>query len=230
MNAPANYSHQEGLFETRYAKKTVVFGAGSVGGYVPIYLGGMGVKDIEVWDADSVASHNIPMSVYRAGNPKSPELPERPSDVGRLKVHVLREIVAEKTGIIIKVFPEMYTGQTKLKNVSVISCVDTMSARRDIWKRVKKNPSIHLFCDTRVAEYYLEVLAIAPCDPQDIKRYEALLCDDKDTKRQMCGMHGTPLVASRAANIAVQNLTTFWQTGQKKWRVAERCDTLARVF
>lgn len=218
MNAAANYSHQEGLFETRYAKKTVVFGAGSVGGHVPLYLAGMGVTDIEAWDADSVASHNVPMSVYR------------PKDVGSLKVHALQEIVAEKTGVTIKVFPEMYTGQTKLKNVSVVSCVDTMSARRDIWKQVKKNPSIHLFCDTRVAEHYLEVLAIAPCDPQDIKRYEALLCDDKDTRRQMCGMHGTILVASRAANVAAQNLTTFWQTGRKEWRVAERCDTLARVF
>jgi hypothetical protein len=89
---------------------------------------------------------------------------------------------------------------------------------------------VHLFCDTRVAEYYLEVLAIAPCDHRDIKRYETLLRSDKEAKRQTCGMHGTALVASRAANTAAQNLTSFWQSGHKNWRVAERCDTLARVF
>lgn len=218
MNAALNHSHQQHLFNRRSAKKTVVFGVGSVGGHVPLYLCGLGVPDIEVWDADSVSSHNVPMSVYR------------PKDVGVLKVKALQEIVAEKTAVTIKVFPDMYTGQTKLRNVSVVACVDTMSARRAIWKQVKKNPTVHLFCDTRVAEYYLEVLAIDPCNPQDIKRYEALLFDDSNAKRQMCGQHGTILVASRAANIATQNLATFWQTGQKQWRVAERCDTLTRVF
>jgi hypothetical protein len=217
-SALANYSHQQHLFAPDTARKTVVFGGGSVGGYVVAYLAAMGAKDIEVWDADTVASHNVPMSVYR------------PKDVGRPKVEALREIVLEKSNVEIRIRPEMYEGQEPLRNVSVVSCVDTFAARKSIWKQVRMNPTIHLFCDTRVAEYYLEVFAIAPCERQDIKRYEMLLRDDKDAKRQTCGMHGTVLVASRAANIAAQNLTSFWQTSRKEWRVAERCDTLARVY
>lgn len=213
----ANHSHQYQLFAPEAARKTVVFGAGSVASHFVVSLAALGARDIEVWDADAVASHNVPMSAYR------------PKDVGRLKVEALRDIVQEKTGVELRIRPEMYEGQEKLRNVSVVSCVDTFAARKTIWAQVRMNPTIHLLCDTRIAEYYLEVLSVAPCDRTDIKRYEMLLRDDKEAKRQTCGRHGTILVAGRAANVAAQNLTTFWQTGQKQWHVAERSDTLERV-
>lgn len=218
MHVRANFSHQQSLFSPKRAKRTIVLGAGSVGGQVVSYLASMGVEDIEAWDADIVASHNVPMSVYR------------PKDVGRLKVEALREIVLDATGVEIKVRTEMYTGQERLSNASVVACVDTFAARKAIWQRVRMNPTVHLLCDTRVGAFYLEVLAIDPCDRTDIKRYETLMRTDKEAARQTCGMHGTILVASRAANIAAQNLTSFWQSRHKNWRVAERCDTLARVI
>jgi hypothetical protein len=213
-----NHSHQEGLFDPAYAQKTIVLGAGSVGGFVPYWLANMGVKNIESWDDDVVASHNVPMSIYGL------------SDIGRKKVVALLDIIENKTGVRICIVPKRYTGQFKFRQTCVVSCVDEMKSRKAIWKQVKWNPTVPLFCDTRVAEHYIEVLAIAPNDPKDIARYEMLLYGDKEAVQQTCGNHGTILIASRAANIAAQSLTTFWQTGQKKWRTAERCDTLARVF
>jgi molybdopterin/thiamine biosynthesis adenylyltransferase len=215
----ANFSHQTDLFDPTTATKTVVFGAGSVGGYAVDFLAKMGVRQIVVWDDDVVDSHNCPMSIYSQEH------------IGRPKVEALQEIVLRNSGITIDIRKERYHGQEKLRNVSVLSCVDTMNdGREPIWKEVRLNPTVKLLCDTRTSRNYLEVLAIAPCDMQDILRYEALLFDDKDAERQSCGAHGTVILATRTANIAVANLATFWQTGRKTWRVAERCDTLERIF
>lgn len=212
--APLNLSHQAKLFNPKFARKVVLFGAGSVGSYVAFFLAKMGVTEIEVWDGDDVASHNIPMSLYR------------PKDVGRYKVDALREIILEFTGVTITAKQAMYEGKEPLKNVSVISCVDTMKARSLIWSKVRMNPSVDIFLDTRIGEAYQEVFAISPCSTTDIKRYRALLFDDKEAVRRFCGSHGVVFVSTKAAQGVTANIARFWQTGQKKWRDAGRCDIL----
>jgi hypothetical protein len=214
----ANFSHQEKLFDPRESRAVKLCGAGSVGSFVLLLLAMMGVRDIEMWDEDFVSSHNVPMGYFTI------------DDVGRKKVIVLRERMMRERGFEIMVHPEMYTGQKDFKNCSVISCVDTMAARALIWSKVKDNPSVDLFIDTRTAEAYVEVLAIVPTDERDIGRYEKLLYNDEDAKRQMCGLHGIVYVSNRAANIVAANLTQFWQEHRKEWRVGERCDILQKVF
>lgn len=218
MTEPANFAHQEDLFDPRYARKVILIGAGSVGSYVALFLAKMGVADIEVWDADVVLSHNTPASLYSH------------NDIGRRKVESLTEHVERLTNVQIKAVPTMYSGE-ELRGVSVIACVDTMATRKMIWEKVKLCPTIDLFCETRVNAWYLEVFAVAPCNPEDIKRYEDALFSDKEVaRRQLCGRHGIVQVSARAAQVVVSNFARFWQSGQKKWRHGERADTLEIVF
>lgn len=214
----ANYSHQEHLFDRHTAKPVVIFGAGSVGGYATNFLAKMGAANIEVWDDDTIESHNTPMSIYS------------PRDIGRLKVDSLREIIERDANRTIGIHPEKYTGQMPLRNKTVLCCLDDMDARKAIWEQVEGNPTIDLFCDTRVAEFYVEVFSIDPNSKKDQERYRALLFGNKEAKRQTCGSHGTVLTSTYAAWAAVQSITTFWQTSARKWHHAERCDTLARVI
>ena len=215
--AGANFVHQEGLFDPRYARKVRIIGAGSVGSFVTLFLAKMGVKDIEVQDADTVMSHNTPASLY--GH----------SDIGRLKVKALAEHVFQLTGVKIRTVPAMYTGED-LRNVTVIACVDTMTTRKIIWENIKFCPTVDLFCETRVHEWYLEVFAVAPCNPQDVKKYEDCYYPDEKAARQTCGHHGIVHVSVRAAQVVASNLACFWQEGRKKWRYSERADSLEVVF
>lgn len=211
------HAHQEGLFDPRYSRKVVLLGAGSVGSHVAYHLAKMGVTDIEVWDDDTVQSHNVPMSLYG------------PGDVGRFKVDVLKELIERLTGTEIVTHRKMYQGES-LRNVSVVACVDTMHARKCLWEKLKLCPTVDIFCDTRTAATYIEVLSIAPCNPEDIELYEALLFSDEKAARQTCGNHGIVYTASRAAQIVAINLASFWQFGIKVPRYAEETCTMQTVF
>lgn len=214
-----NHAHQENLFDPKLARKVYLFGAGSVGSWLALFLAKMGMSDIEVWDADLVSSYNVPMSLYR------------PQDVGRYKVDALAEIVLDMTGVTLTTRREMYAGQAALRNALVVSCVDTMEeGRKPIWEAVKKNRvTLDLFCDTRTSECYVEVLSIEPCSTADAKRYDAMLFPDTEAAKQLCGRHGIVFTTTRAAGIVAANIATFLTTGSKEWLVQERCDTLQKV-
>ncbi len=141
----------------------------------------------------------------------------------------LRQILAE-LGVELAVHRERYVGQVEYRNISVVSCVDDMMPRNTIWDMVKRQRiSIDLFCDTRMAGAYVEAFAIAPCDPKDVRRYEAMLFPNEEAILQACGNHNIAYAASRAAGIVAANLTQFWSHGTKEWLRRERCDTLKVV-
>lgn len=212
MTEALNYAHQKNLFDPNLARKVVVIGAGSVGSWLVEFLARMGVSNIEVWDGDYVNSYNLPMSRYL------------PSHIGRYKVLCLAELMAE-LGVSITMHPTMYTGGTEFGRCVVISCVDTMEARKLIWERVKKDRMrVELFCDTRLAETYVEAIAINPLSALDVKRYEAYLFPDDDAVRQTCGRHGIVYASTRVAGIIAATLASFWEEGIKEWLVRERCD------
>lgn len=218
QKSPMNFSQQRSLFDPDMnAPKVVVIGAGALGSFVVLSLAKMGVSRIEVWDHDYVASHNAPMSLYG------------PNDIGQYKVASLKNHVHVLTGIEIETHEEAYAGQP-LDHVYVISCVDRMSVRKLIWQKVRMNMSIGLFCDTRAGEAYIEVYSIVPWKIEDISRYEATLFDDKDAAPAYCGHHGIIFASLKAASIVSATVAQTSSFKEVKWRVAERCDTLERVF
>jgi hypothetical protein len=158
------------------------------------------------------------------------------SDIGSYKVDALRDIVQEKSGTSITVHRAPYEGQP-LTTPAVISCVDLMGnkdeaplrGRRLIWSKVRKNPRVEIFLDTRTAGPYIEVYAVDPTLSSDIRRYEIVLFDDNQGTEHVCGTHGILYGSMFAAAAVAANLTTFWTNGKKKWRFAFRCDTLQAV-
>lgn len=213
----ANFSHQRKIFDPRRGCKVVGFGAGAVGSWTALFLAKEGFTDIEWWDGDTVNSHNIPMALYG------------PEDIGKYKVECLRQIVQRLTGTSIHVHTKHYEGE-RLSNCIVVSCVDTMEeGRHRIWKEVKGKSSIPLYCDSRVAVAYVEVLSVRPFAPRDIARYETLLFDNKEAKRQMCGEHGIVYGSVNAARVIASNAAQAAMNSTVPWRFAERCDTLERA-
>ena len=220
MNEPlANFSHQIELFDPKCARKTILIGAGSVISWTALFLAKMGVTDIEAYDSDVVASHNTPMSFFA------------PRDVGRLKVEALREKVLRETGVEIKIHREMYTGQRRFRNCSVVAGVDQMeTGRKVILQNVRDNPSVDIYLDSRIAVCYAELYAVNPNLKQDITRYEATLFTDGEGVRQTCGSHGIVFAAGYVGITIASTLALFWQTGQKQWRIQYQCDMIRQVL
>lgn len=213
----ANYAHQRRLFDPRRSCPIIGFGAGAVGSWAALFLAKEGFTDITWWDHDVIKSHNVPMSLYG------------PEDVGKFKVDRLQAHVLALTGTSIKVVRKQFR-RGKFSNCIVVSCVDLMEkGRKPLWAAVKKNPTVKLFCDTRVAASYVEVLSVVPFAKQDIERYERLMFTDKKAARQMCGEHGIVYGSVNAARIVASNAARILMEGNVPWRVAERCDTLERA-
>lgn len=213
-----NYVHQTGIFNPERARPVTLIGAGAVGSYTALALLKMGVTDLTVFDHDSVASHNIPMSLYRE------------ADMGTYKVDALAGLLSYLTGVQIKAVQKGYTNQP-LSGTSVVICVDTMETRKRIWKQVlKAGLKVDILVDTRVERTYIEVLTVVPFAADERKNYEALLYTDMSAARQTCGNHGVVFTSLAAAQSVAANLASHWMCGSKKWRHGSRCDTLETVF
>ena len=213
-----NHSHHLELFDPKKACSLTVIGLGAIGSVVVESFARVGFDDITAIDHDSVSSHNVPMSAYGI------------HDVGFLKAQKLHDRVLELTGIEIKIKSEKYQGE-KLSSKVVISCVDDMDPRKEMWQNVQDRTSIELFCDSRLAGAYVEILTVRPGAEVDKDRYNALLCDQKDTVRQTCGKHGIIYASLYAGSVLVANVLEYLESGVvRKWRDARRCDTLSQVF
>jgi molybdopterin/thiamine biosynthesis adenylyltransferase len=211
-----NHVHQLEIFDPDLARRLIILGAGSVGSVLAVLAAKVGIRSIEIWDADNVESHNSPMSAFG------------PRHIGQPKVQATADAVRYLTDLEITCRQEMYAGQP-LRDATVVACVDTMKARRLVWQAVRMNASVDLFCDSRVAGAFAEAYSVEPCHPDDIARYEKTLCDDSKVALQTCGNHGIIYAAARVASGMLGNITNYWQTGAKQWWFAERCDTLRRA-
>ena len=152
--------------------KVTVIGVGAVGSFTTFTLAKMGVGKITVYDDDTVTEHNLPNQLFRI------------QDIGKKKATALAEIVEVFHGVQIDACPVKYSGQ-KLSGI-VIVAVDFMDARIAIWKRMKYNPNIELFIDSRMGTEVGKVISICPSDPSGVAFYEGTLHTSKEALQARC--------------------------------------------
>lgn len=150
-----------------------IIGAGGIGSPTTLALAKMGVENITVYDDDSVELHNLPNQLYRFG------------DLGKTKVEGLKDICQDFAGVLIDIKPERLNRQHSLSGV-VVSGVDTMSSRKEIWQRVKYNPAVQIYVEARMGAEVCRIHTVKPCDPSDVKWYETTLYSDEEAVEAPC--------------------------------------------
>ncbi len=144
-----------------------VVGCGGIGSFAVLALAKMGCRALAAYDDDRVEPHNIPNQAYRL------------ADVGRLKVDALADIVREVAGVSLEIRAERVRAQ-RLRGV-VVTAVDTMTARREIWLRgIRHRAAVPLYLDARMGAEVARILTVRPADPDDVRRYEASLHRDEE--------------------------------------------------
>jgi len=144
-----------------------VIGCGGIGSFVVLALAKMGCRALAAYDDDRVEPHNIPNQAYRMG------------DVGRLKVEALADVVREVAGAPLRIRVERVRSQ-RLQGV-VVTAVDTMAARREIWERgIRYRAAVPIYLDARMGAEVARILTVRPADPDDVRRYEASLHPDEE--------------------------------------------------
>lgn len=210
-----NYSQQAAIFNPALAKPVTVIGAGSVGSQVVCMLARMGCQRLTVYDFDHVTSHNVPPSAFGR------------ADVTQVKVRALSDRVLADTGTTITARPQAYTGE-RLSD-TVVSCVDTMEARALIWRRVKDNPLVDVFVDTRMSSELVVIYCINPCDPEGIAWYEARLYPTSATEPNLCGRHGIVYVTATAASLACAAIAASWRGEKPRPEITMSLNTITMI-
>jgi len=162
-----------------------VIGAGAIGSTACVFLGKMGACGLQVWDADTVESHNWSNQLYRD------------EDIGKLKAVALIEVMEAFGGHTPNAVAARYVDQA-LSEV-VISAVDSMESRKAIWKSVRKQPEVRLYLDARIGLETLVVYAVRPQAKEDRASYAKSLCSDAEALQEPCTARSvcyTPLMAA----------------------------------
>jgi hypothetical protein len=166
------YVRQQGIVLPEELPAVTVVGAGGIGSFTVLALAKMGVTTITVYDPDTVEEHNIPNQLYRQAHLTSP------------KVNALHVEVKAFTDVVIEKKPKLYEGE----GVSgvLISAVDSMASRKEIWSKVKYRPAVPLYIEARMGAEVSRIHTLNPCDPEAIEWYEGTLYSDEEALPDPC--------------------------------------------
>lgn len=176
-----------------------VVGAGSLGSFCVFLLAKMiGVLrcPIVVTDFDKVELHNVQNQLYRE------------SDVGRLKVEALRDIVKDTFNVDLVVTNGKADQKSDLRGIVIIQ-VDNMKARQSIFEACKFNSAVDYFIDVRTGENEALVFAFDPKYSDWVKRYQLMLYPDVLAQAPPCATSETVPVLWTAAAVVAKLVLNF---------------------
>lgn len=221
------YDRQLGLFDPSSPSNqipVIVIGAGTIGSWTTFALAKLGVSDITVCDFDDVEEQNIPNQMY------SPVLFEQPplSKVHeKKKVFQLKSIIERMTGGETSpwVYPRKFdneviddTREDTHSSMVVISAVDSMTARKEIWEIVKSNKQdVVLYIDARIGGNVAKILTLPlkQAIQHEIEQYESSLhSDDTSTIANEEVKHLSDLPCTMRSIIDVSMATAAVITNQ----------------
>jgi hypothetical protein len=194
-----DFSRQMELFDPQTFNTPVhIIGAGATGSWVALFLAKLGIKDITVWDFDTVGEHNLPNQFFR------------PIDIGEPKVLALRDTVSSQTGTVLNAKNTRVTGAQRLSGI-VFMLTDTMKSRKEIWEQaIKMKPQVQLLIETRMGLSDGRIYTINPTSTDHIKEYENTFYSDEEASVSACGISQSVITtAVTIAGMAVRQLINY---------------------
>lgn len=153
--------------------EVTMIGAGGIGSPTAIALAKMGVHISAIWDPDRIERHNLPNQFYRI------------RDIGEPKAQALQNICADFAGVIPAAKRQTFRIDRNTKGI-IVSGVDSMRSRIDIWKKIKGLEKISLYIDGRMRGEVARIFTIRPNNEEDCRMYEATLHSDEKAGEVAC--------------------------------------------
>lgn len=185
----------------RFDKARVdIIGCGAVGSRIAMEMAKLGVRNLHLWDGDSVEAHNIANQLFGL------------ADVGRPKVEALAEAISAATGLSPTIHHQRIEGPITLGSV-VFLAVDTMAARRAIFKDcLHLKFTTQVVIEVRMGVEELRVYGFNPRSRADVLAWEETLTDDEKTVESACGARTTVgATAGITACVAVHRFLQYYR-------------------
>lgn len=177
-------------------------GAGGIGSWVGFFLSRIGFP-LTICDFDSIEIHNLGGQLFRK------------SDIGKLKVHALAEIIRDFTSKNIAVKTYRIQEDSYLTGAKYcIAAFDNMQARKllfEAWIRYCGGCSLQerneaIFIDGRLEAEQLQIFCV-PYSEENIENYRKFLFDDSEAESAPCTIKQTSHSASLIASLITGFLT-----------------------
>lgn len=172
-----------------------IVGVGGIGGVTALTLAKMGVQNLTVYDDDKVESHNLPNQLYRI------------NDIGLSKVVALQGICKEFAGVDVAVVAERLNGHAI--NGVIVSGVDSMNSRKEIWERIKFNVNVPLYVEGRMGAEVMRIYSVNPCLPTDVEMYGGTLYDDNEAIEAPCTARAIVYTGFAIAAVIASQIRKF---------------------
>lgn len=197
-----NYSDQSKIFnQETWGWPIHLIGAGGINNLVGPILAKMGVSELHVWDDDRLETRNCPSEVAYSYNM-----------VGQLKTAAMADMIYHlmPNSVEFHQHVERVTPETNLEGV-VISGVDSMKGRREIWQCVQANfLHVPLYIDARSAGEEIAIFAFSPSNMKDAKIYqEDWLYSDEEGLKLECGARNIGYISAYMAAEISRIITRF---------------------
>lgn len=158
---PDNPEHQ---------KQIIMVGAGTIGSWLGLALCKLGVKNLRVIDNDSVELHNVPNQVY----------PQ--SHISKSKISALASITGALTSSKFighyNKFGETISSIPLVGDVILVSAVDNMATRKEMFEYAKTTPQVKFFIDGRMAGQVFITFTVDMFNSEQVSEYEKSLYSD----------------------------------------------------
>lgn len=178
-------------FETLATPVTII-GAGAVGSWTALALVKMGFADVRVYDHDEIDVENMNCQFYPHAS------------IGMKKVDALRDMIKTFTGIEISTFPRKYQASDTANTPIVISAVDSMAVRREIFDSC--GHSVRAFIDPRMGAETMAMYTMNPNDIEDMAAYIKSWHSDEDGVHERCTAKATIYCANILAGLVANNV------------------------
>jgi molybdopterin/thiamine biosynthesis adenylyltransferase len=205
-----DHTRHSGIFNVPTYFNVGLVGAGGIGAMTALVLAKMGVRQLTVWDDDTVSDENIPTQWHRV------------SDIGNPKVFSLQRSLEEFSDEI------MFEGkQERIHENSdferfnlLVSAVDSITARQNIWGAVTRS-MVDWYVDARMAAEEFQAFIVNTHDLQVVERYHAMLMslNENDIPDMPCTEKATFFCASIAAGHIGAILRNIIRNEQESHRI-----------
>lgn len=169
------FHRQLDVFPPEKAKTSItLIGCGGIGSVTALCLAKIGCENLTLYDADKVETHNLPSQLFT------------PAQVDSPKVTALIDTIEHYTQIVPEANHTKFDEETNSFSPIMISGVDSMAARKEIYDLLKTRYDVNLYVEARMSAETMRIYAICPTNPDHQALYESTLYSDEEASPEVC--------------------------------------------
>lgn len=204
VNLAKRFGRQLGFFnpEDHPGASATFVGVGGIGSFAAFATAKLGIPNLTLIDPDTIEEHNAPNQLHaieRLGEPKVAAL------ASEIEGHIGTVPIVHHARLEDALVPP-FSGV-------VVSGLDSMAARSELWPLLKYNTDVPFYIDGRIAGQLILIYALNPCDPVDVEKYEATLHSDDDAEPASCTERGLIDVGFQCGALITRHIRHHY-TGQ----------------